>query len=390
MSTNGAKQKILNAAENLISKNGITDTTIAEIAGRAKVADSHIYLYFKGKEGLLFALAQMRIKEAYDQIEEQLIGIKDPVSQLSRIIWHSLNYNDNHPGYVRILFDCFTKKEFYETPAYHQGKKLAKVFLDILERGVAEGVFREDVNMRIMQLVILGIIDQESVSRIMINDSDAGSQNLDDVMNVIYAMILKNPVTKKIKKKDQILITAQHIFAREGYNKTNIAEIAEIAQVGKKSIYYYFKDKEDLLFSIIEKKLIGREKFSKKTTVVNNSYQKLRHFLEYHFWLFSGDPDFCNVFISDVQLNKNFFVSKYYTTFEEYFKQLESIIEEGKNDGSFREVLSNRVFKNMFIGAFARITLRWIIFGEKNNFDKLFEASQCIKLFLRAAQKNDA
>ncbi len=40
----------------------------------------------------------------------------------------------------------------------------------------------------------------------------------------------------------------------------------------------------------------------------------------------------------------------------------------------------------MFLGAFTRIVLRWIIFGDKHTFDKLSEASQCVDLFLRTAE----
>jgi len=41
------KKKILTAAEHLISKNGLAETTIAKIARKSDIADSLVYQYFK-------------------------------------------------------------------------------------------------------------------------------------------------------------------------------------------------------------------------------------------------------------------------------------------------------------------------------------------------------
>jgi len=47
------RKKIIEAAEEIISKNGLIRSSIAEIARKAGVADSVIYRHFKGKEDLL-------------------------------------------------------------------------------------------------------------------------------------------------------------------------------------------------------------------------------------------------------------------------------------------------------------------------------------------------
>jgi TetR/AcrR family fatty acid metabolism transcriptional regulator len=389
MTINGAKSRILDAAEQLISEKGITGTTIAKIARRAEVVDSHIYLYFKGKDDLLFAVAHERMKEAYEQIDAQLQGIRDAASRLSRLVWHSLNYNDHHPGYVRILFDCFTKKQFYETPAYRQGKKIAQVVLDILEQGVEQGVFRPDINMRLVQLTILGTFDIEAIGQIMTGETEATSQDLDDIMDLIYPMITVKTPSEKANKRDQILKCAQQVFARNGYAKTKISKIAETADVGEATIYDYFKNKQDLLLSIPGNRLNATQNLLQDLFYIKTSSQKLRRFLEYHFWLFASDPDFRTVFISDIQFNKNFFVAKYSKTYQQYFRQLDKILEQGKKEGSFRKELNPRVFRNMFLGAFSRITLRWVIFGDTHAFDRFSEANQCIELFTTAVQNTE-
>ena len=58
-------------------------------------------------------------------------------------------------------------------------------------------------------------------------------------------------VSKK-DKKNLILTTAKNLFSQKGYDATGMDEIALTAKVPKSLIYYHFKNKEDLLNTIIE------------------------------------------------------------------------------------------------------------------------------------------
>lgn len=50
------------------------------------------------------------------------------------------------------------------------------------------------------------------------------------------------------EKKEEIFNRAADIFAKKGYEKTTLEEIAAALKMTKSSIYYYFKGKEDILF----------------------------------------------------------------------------------------------------------------------------------------------
>lgn len=49
-----------------------------------------------------------------------------------------------------------------------------------------------------------------------------------------------------IEKKDQILDAAKNLFTRQGYAKTSVDDISQAVGMRKSSLYYYFKNKEDL------------------------------------------------------------------------------------------------------------------------------------------------
>lgn len=52
--------------------------------------------------------------------------------------------------------------------------------------------------------------------------------------------------------KRRILASALAVFGEKGYHRATMAEIAEAAQVGKGTLYWYFASKEDLFAGIVE------------------------------------------------------------------------------------------------------------------------------------------
>jgi AcrR family transcriptional regulator len=59
------------------------------------------------------------------------------------------------------------------------------------------------------------------------------------------------PEELKTAAKDKIFKAASELFSRDGYYKVSVREICEAAGVTKPVLYYYFKDKENLLFEMM-------------------------------------------------------------------------------------------------------------------------------------------
>src|SRR5262249_27045936 len=53
---------------------------------------------------------------------------------------------------------------------------------------------------------------------------------------------------KKQETRDTIARVALRLFAEQGYERTTLAEIADAANVSKRTIFAYFESKEDILF----------------------------------------------------------------------------------------------------------------------------------------------
>ena len=75
-------------------------------------------------------------------------------------------------------------------------------------------------------------------------------------------------------KKEQIIAAARKLFTKYGYKKVSMDEIAREANVSKKTVYAYFKDKEELL------KYFIFEELDKMRVAVTNIENKKLPFLE--------------------------------------------------------------------------------------------------------------
>ena len=51
-------------------------------------------------------------------------------------------------------------------------------------------------------------------------------------------------------QRDRILVVATYLFWRKGYLGTSIQDIVDEANINKSNIYYYFKNKADILYQI--------------------------------------------------------------------------------------------------------------------------------------------
>lgn len=60
----------------------------------------------------------------------------------------------------------------------------------------------------------------------------------------------RGPASRREQRQKEIVDVAAHLFARQGYSATGIAELCQAVGLGKGSLYYYIQSKEHLLSKI--------------------------------------------------------------------------------------------------------------------------------------------
>jgi AcrR family transcriptional regulator len=66
---------------------------------------------------------------------------------------------------------------------------------------------------------------------------------------VSYRAVASGEVDKFEERRVEILKTAAAAFRRRGYHGASVDEIASALEMTKGNLYYYFRNKEDILYA---------------------------------------------------------------------------------------------------------------------------------------------
>ena len=185
-------------------------------------------------------------------------------------------------------------------------------------------------------------------------------------------------------KAGRILESALNVFSEKGFQNATIQEISKSATVSEGTIYEYFNNKEDLLFSILERQFHNNLNLLDELFEVRTPLRKLKRFMRYHFTVYLTQPVFVKVFLFDAIYNSGFYTSNAYQPFKQYIESIDKILDEGKEDGSIRPEINNRVFRNLFMGIFSHMTLRWLFTEKGSQTDKNEEINAAVALLSRS------
>jgi AcrR family transcriptional regulator len=139
-------------------------------------------------------------------------------------------------------------------------------------------------------------------------------------------------IVDKVQKRKDIALSCKELFFQNGINDLTISEVAKTAGVGKGTIYEYFKNKEEIVFEIVNI-LLQEHNIDKKARIdsKNSSQEKIIEF----FGVFYRAEDlelrqlykeFISISLSNPQKEMIEFQSR---CSETYFKWFEEIIQEG-------------------------------------------------------------
>jgi len=172
----------------------------------------------------------------------------------------------------------------------------------------------------------------------------------------------ENPV-KELREK-QIKEAALKLFSEKGFHNTTITQISQAADLGKGTIYWYWKSKEELAFSLVEEMLADFvrliegardgegtvvERFQGLVAAVAQLYERETDYLRL-LWKFRVDRSY--IFSEDYTRR----VASYYLRMR---KALEDMIEEGKRKGELRRVDPKRT-AFILLGIAEDLALEWL------------------------------
>ena len=176
-----------------------------------------------------------------------------------------------------------------------------------------------------------------------------------------------------------IIEAAVEVFARKGYEKATVDEIAAGAAVAKGTVFYNFKSKEDIFFAIIEQ---GTQSFSELVKVRSlqgkTASQKLELAYDSAFEFFQKYNNFCTLLVSELWRVRTRWNYEPTNLLDRYKQSLEEIFKEGQQSGEFRRDVESKDIGLMVFFLAAVSSLSKSLSSESNVEQKLFDHTRLI------------
>jgi TetR/AcrR family fatty acid metabolism transcriptional regulator len=187
---------------------------------------------------------------------------------------------------------------------------------------------------------------------------------------------------KKITKREAIIQAAIEVFSKSNFQSSSIAEIAQKANVAEGTIYQYFKNKEDLFFSIPVEKT---KEFSRELELhlqgINGAFNKISKFVWYYLYFFKKNPGYARTLMLEMRVSKNFVKTKAYQSFKPFTNQVLEVIKEGQQEGIIRDDVNIYILRQLILGILEHMVTRWLLKGEK--YDLLEYCDEVNRLIVR-------
>ena len=213
------------------------------------------------------------------------------------------------------VLEIQTHPGYNVSAAYRLFGQLTEIPRQILDQGRQELTFRPEADRDIFGHFILGAVNYLFFTTFMFERPFRTLDEFDDLAGLFVAAVVRgrdqDPTVApdQADKRERILIAAERLFSDKNFYEAKITEIARRAGVADGTIYEYFANKEELLFSLFEKRMDDFARTFEETMSPQDPKQKLKHVL-WHFltWAEMNRP-WVRIFFNDLIPNPNFYQS---------------------------------------------------------------------------------
>jgi AcrR family transcriptional regulator len=154
------REEILAIAASIFARQGIASTTVRDIGEEAGILSGSLYHHFASKDDIVEEI----IRAALDPDIELDVALAnstvEPLEAVRQLLVRSLRFSHDHANVAAIIansrHELLAAKRFDFLHA--RGAKIRASWIAVLERGMAEGVFRADLDPDITYKAVMGAV----------------------------------------------------------------------------------------------------------------------------------------------------------------------------------------------------------------------------------------
>lgn len=161
------KEKIVQAAIATFSKYGYDKTRMDDIAESANLGKGTLYLYFKSKEELFYAISENSIKELKEQLSKLFSKKEDLVHDAEKFYdqYRNLIHDSEKVSFEMIAESSRNPK--LRKALYEQRMKVYDIVIDYLRRQIEKGFFRKDMDVNAIASGLVALYDGLTISKLL-------------------------------------------------------------------------------------------------------------------------------------------------------------------------------------------------------------------------------
>ncbi|HET8781696.1 MAG TPA: TetR/AcrR family transcriptional regulator [Pyrinomonadaceae bacterium] len=168
MAISDKREAILRAAISVFARCGYFNSKVADIAREAGVADGTVYLYFKSKEEILHSIFDRSVEDALGAAKKRVQRLTDPREKLRQIAhMHLERLGADRDLAVVFQVELRGSTKFMEEFSAAGFAEYLALIRSTFEEGQRAGMFRADLNARVVAKVLFGALDEMATNWIL-------------------------------------------------------------------------------------------------------------------------------------------------------------------------------------------------------------------------------
>lgn len=196
---------IINASRKLINEKDFDEISMDEIAREIGLGKSTLYLYFKNKESLYFAIVLKGIKIWEKMVKKAVNDDKNGLDKLISFKNANKDFSNRYPEYFRLLYSPTSIKKQFDMEKMNNSaefQEVRKIFKEILSVGIDatqealdSGDIREGIDpveaIIFLSIIYNGRVNMGDWSKELLNNRGIDDEMFNNDIGDFFLQILK-------------------------------------------------------------------------------------------------------------------------------------------------------------------------------------------------------
>jgi AcrR family transcriptional regulator len=177
---------------------------------------------------------------------------------------------------------------------------------------------------------------------------------------------------EKSDVRERIIETSTRLFLAKGYRGTSVKEITAEAGIGRGTLYWYFKSKDEILITIFQKFDQGLlDQLSAAVRSCKGDFTaKYRIFHKYSTEFARDNRDLSlafNTLLNEIVGTHTEAEEVAKTVYGKFSRIIEDMLHEGKKDGSVKKEVDATLYAHAVIACHTGMLVQWLVHGDSLN-----------------------